>query len=302
MTDIIIVGGGPAGLAAAVYARRANKTVTLIEKNSFGGQMVFSPKIENYPGFESVSGEELADAFVSQALNQGTEVEIAEVTGLVLNDDGTWTVVTDSGDFVSRAVIIATGAEHRHLGVENEEKFIGNGVSFCAVCDGAFYEGKNVIMIGGGNSALQEAILLSELCNKVTVVQNLAFLTGEEKLQKILKEKSNVEIILSTVVEKVIDGDEFTGIVVKNTESGESKEINSDGMFVAIGLKPENGAFASVIDLDSAGYAASDEFCTTKAPGVFVAGDCRTKKVRQITTAIADGATAALAACSYLNI
>ncbi len=300
MYDIIIIGAGPAGLTAALYALRANKTVLLLEKASFGGQMTFSPKIENYPGYEEISGNELADKLFEQAVAQGAEFELEEV--LSVKDNGnTKTVVTDSGEHESKAVIIATGAKHRLLGVKGEEEYVGNGISFCAVCDGAFYENKEVIVIGGGNSALQEAILLSDLCKKITVVQNLADFTGEKKLVEILKSKSNVDFIFNTVVKEFTGDDELKGAVIENTETGEEKEITFDGAFVAIGLAPDNKAFENIAELDKYGYVASDESCLTKTAGIFTAGDCRTKRIRQITTAAADGAVAALAACDYID-
>ena len=301
MYDIIIVGAGPAGLTAAVYARRANKTVLILEKAAFGGQMTFSPKLENYPGFETVSGSELADKMVEQVLSQGADVEVETVTA-VETDGNVKKVITEDGNtYEAKAVIIAGGAKHRHLGVPGEEKFIGEGISFCAVCDGAFYKGKDVVLIGGGNSALQEAILLAETSSKVTVVQNLDFLTGEQKLQDILRSRANVEIITGAVVESVNDTDDFSGIVIKFAATGETRQIAADGMFVAIGLEPENQIFSELADLDQWGYIDSGEDCTTKTAGVFVAGDCRKKTVRQITTATADGAVAAIAACRYID-
>lgn len=301
MYDIVIVGAGPAGLTAAIYARRANKTVLLLDKGAFGGQITFSPKVENYPGFASCSGTELADAFVEQALEQGADVEVENAVE-IREQNGKKLVVTEEGsEYEAGAVILATGARHRHLGLENEEKFIGEGISFCAVCDGAFYQNKTVALIGGGNSALQEAILLSETCKKVYVIQNLDFLTGEKRLEEVLRSRENVEIITGTVVSAIADGDAFHAITLKKTATGEESELAADGMFVAIGLVPENGAFASFCDLDQAGYFDSAEDCLTKTPGIFVAGDCRKKGVRQVTTATADGATAAVAACRYLD-
>ncbi|MBQ8441490.1 MAG: FAD-dependent oxidoreductase [Clostridia bacterium] len=301
MYDIIIVGAGPAGLTAAVYARRANKSVLLLDKAAFGGQITYSPKIENYPGFESISGSELADKMVEQALNQGAEVEVENVTGIRDNGD-TKTVLTEDGnEYEGRAVILACGAKHRHLGLENEERFIGDGISFCAVCDGAFYMDKTVALIGGGNSALQEAILLSETCKKVYVIQNLDFLTGEKRLQEILEQKENVEVITGTVVSAIADTTEFSAITIKNVHTEELQRLPLDGMFVAIGLVPENDAFADLVALDQAGYIDSTETCQTKTPGIFAAGDCRQKGVRQVATAIADGAVAAIAACRYLD-
>ena len=299
MYDIIIIGGGPAGLTAALYACRANKSVLVIEKASFGGQITYSPRVENIPGFLDVTGNEFAEKLVEQVLAQNAEVECAQV--LKISDNGEFkTVLTDSGEFTSKAVIVATGAKHRLLGLEREEEFIGEGISFCAVCDGAFYENKTVAVIGGGNSALQEAILLSDLAQKVYVVQNLDFFTGEEKLVNQLKSKDNVEIILGTVVESILGNEEFEGIVIRNN-SNETSELKLDGMFVAIGLVPQNEEFSDLINLDERGYVAAGEDCRTNANGIFVAGDCRTKSIRQVTTAVGDGAVAALAACEYID-
>lgn len=298
MYDIIIIGGGPAGLTAAIYARRANKSVLVIEKGSFGGQITFSPKVENIPGFAEVTGNEFAEKLVEQALGLDTEVECAEV--LEIKQGDIKTVVTDSGEFRGKTVIIATGAKHRMLGLDREEEFVGEGISFCAVCDGAFYAGQDVAVIGGGNSALQEALLLADLAKKVYVVQNLDYLTGEQKLQEKLNAKENVEIILGHTVKGVLGDTTLTGITIED-HYGSEKQLTVDGMFVAIGLIPQNEAFASLVKLDSRGYIDSDESCLTNADGIFVAGDCRTKKIRQVATAAADGAIAALAACDYLD-
>ena len=229
MYDIIIIGGGPAGLTAALYARRANKSVLVIEKGSFGGQITYSPKVENIPGFLSLSGNEFAEKLVEQVLEQGADVECAEVLGIVNGEIKT--VKTDGGDFEGRAVIIATGAKHRLLGLPREEEFVGEGISFCAVCDGAFYSGKTVAVIGGGNSALQEALLLSDLAAKVYLVQNLDYLTGEEKLQEQLKAKEKVEIILGTVVDSLVGDSELSAIKVKNA-AGEIRELKIDDLNV----------------------------------------------------------------------
>lgn len=299
MYDIIIIGGGPAGLTAALYARRANKSVLVIEKGSFGGQITYSPKVENIPGFLSVTGNEFAEKLVEQVLEQGADVEAAEV--LEVRDGDVKTVVTDSGEFEGKTVIIATGARHRLLGLPNEESYVGEGISFCAVCDGAFYEDKTVAVIGGGNSALQEALLLSDLAKKVYVVQNLDFLTGEEKLSEQLYERENVEVILGTVVKALHGEGELTGITVANEKSGEETLLSVDGMFVAIGLVPQNEIFSGILSLDGRGYAVAGEDCITSARGIFAAGDCRVKKIRQVATAAADGAIAALAACDYID-
>ncbi len=303
MYDIIIIGAGPAGLTAAVYARRANKSVLLLDKGAFGGQITFSPKVENYPGFESISGSQLADYMVEQALSQGAEVEVEAAVGIEVAPDGiTKTVITEDGNrYDAYAVIIATGARHRHLGLPNEEKFIGEGISFCAVCDGAFYKDKTVALIGGGNSALQEAILLSETCKKVIVVQNLDFLTGEKQLQDIIAGRDNIEVITGHIVAEIPDGEALHAVVIESVATKERQTLTVDGMFVAIGLVPENTPFKSHIDLDQWGYADAGEDCLTRTPGVYVAGDCRRKGVRQVTTATADGAVSAVAACRYID-
>ena len=296
--DIIIIGGGPAGLTAALYAKRANKSVVVIEKATFGGQITFSPKVENIPGFVSLSGNEFAEKLVEQVIGAGVDFEMCEV--LSIKDGDIKTVITDDGEINGKAVIIATGAKHRLLGLPNEENLIGNGISFCAVCDGAFYKDKTVAVIGGGNSALVEAILLADLVKKLYVVQNLAFLTGEPKLIEQLTAKPNVEVILNTVVDTIKGDTELEGITVKNAD-GEFSELVLDGMFVAIGLVPQNDVVAGIVNLDERGYIIAGEDTLTNAKGFFAAGDCRTKSVRQVTTAAADGAVAALAACDYVD-
>ncbi len=300
MYDIVIVGAGPAGLTAALYARRMGKTVLVLEKSTFGGQITFSPKVENYPGTMQMSGNEFADRLVEQVLAQGADIEMETVTAV--EDRGTVKlVITEEGSHECRSVIIAAGVRHRQLGLPRENEFVGAGISYCAVCDGAFYKGQHVAVIGGGNSALQEAILLAETCSKVIIVQNLPFLTGEQSLQDVLATRKNIEVILGTVVTELTGESELTGLELRKEESGETSTLSVDGMFVAIGLEPVNEAFRDVAALDERGYFDTDEACVTKTPGVFVAGDCRRKGVRQITTAIADGATAALAACRYLD-
>lgn len=299
MYDIIIIGGGPAGLTAALYARRANKSVLVIEKATFGGQITYSPKVENIPGFLSLTGNEFAEKLVEQVLEQGADVEAAQVERVI--DGEVKTVVTDCGSYEGKAVIIAAGARHRMLGLPGEEKYVGEGISFCAVCDGAFYEDKTVAVIGGGNSALQEALLLSDLAKKVYVVQNLDFLTGEDKLAQQLRKRENVEIILGTVVKELHGESELEGITVAKESTGEKMLLTVDGMFVAIGLVPQNEIFSDILPLDTHGYAEAGEDCITSARGIFAAGDCRKKNIRQVTTAAADGAVAALAACDYVD-
>jgi len=298
MADIIVVGAGPAGLTAAIYARRAGRSVLVMEKSGFGGQMTFSPKIENYPGYVSVSGSELADKMVEQAISQGAEFEFAEVTAIEKSENG-FIVTADTGSYQAKAVIIAAGAKHRRLGVPGEDELIGNGISFCAVCDGAFYADREVAVIGGGNSALQEALQLSEICSKVTVIQDMDRLTGEKQLADAVYAAENIEVILSSRVTGFAGEGEL--ITVNFTSDGKAASKQVNGVFVAIGLVPEAGIFSNLIEVDPRGYASSGEDCTTVTKGVFVAGDCRTKNIRQISTAIADGASAALAACELLG-
>ena len=302
MYDMIVVGAGPAGLTAAIYARRAGKTVLVLERSTFGGQMTYSPKIENYPGFNEISGVELADRMVEQALALGAEIDPVTVSGVRRSaEDGHLTVVTDDGEREARAVVIAAGAAHRRLGLDGEDDLVGHGVSFCAVCDGAFYAGKNVAVVGGGNSAIVEAAMLADTAAHVTVVQNLGALTGEPAAAAALAARENVDIITNTVVCGYISEDgKLTGLRLRNTVDDKTSEIAVDGAFIAIGLAPENRPFADVASLDGRGYVISDDDCSTGTPGVFVAGECRVKRVRQISTAAADGAVAALAACDYI--
>jgi len=300
--DIVIVGGGPAGLTAAIYGLRAGKTVLVIEKNGFGGQIAFSPKVENIPGTKVISGAEFADHLTDQAMALGADMELEKVVNVEKTADG-FTVHTEEGNaFYGKTVILAVGVKHRTLGLPGEEDLIGNGISFCAVCDGAFYAGQEVAMIGGGNSALQEALLLSEVCSKVTVVQNLGGFTGEKKLSDALMQKENVTAYFNTVVAgyETTDG-ALTGLKLHNDQTGEEFSIRVDGAFLAVGLMPENDPFAQHADLNNWGYFDSKEDCCTKTEGLFVAGDCRSKYIRQVVTASADGAIAAMAACRYLD-
>ena len=297
--DILIIGGGPAGLTAATYARRAGKSVLVIEKNAFGGQITWSPRVENFPGFLSIPGTELGDRLLEQAMEQGAEVELDEVTAL-RPENGLWTAVCESGaEFQGRALIIAVGARPRMLGLPREDELVGNGVCFCAVCDGAFYAGQDVAVCGGGNAALQDALLLSEKCRHVTLIHRRDSFRGEQKLAEALEKKANVDILLNSRITGLLGEGALTGITV--ARDGGTCTLPVTGLFVAVGHQPDNGIFAPLMDLDAAGYAASGEDCLTKSAGVFVAGDCRAKQVRQLTTAAADGSVAALAACRVLD-
>lgn len=302
MYDIIIVGGGPAGLTAAVYGLRAGKTVLVIEKSGFGGQIAYSPRVENIPGTVSISGSEFAEKLVEQAMNLGADVELEKVTAVEKEED-LFRVSTEEGStYEGRTVILALGVKHRMLGLPGEEELVGNGLSFCAVCDGAFYTGQRTVMIGGGNSALQEALLLSEVCSKVTVIQNLGSFTGEKKLADALLEKDNVDAHFHSVVVgyETRDG-ALTGVRVRQEQTGAEFTVEADGAFLAVGLMPENDGFAHLADLNNWGYFDSGEDCRTRTEGIFVAGDCRSKTVRQVVTAAGDGAVAAMNACRYLD-
>ena len=299
MYDIVIIGAGPAGLTAAIYARRAGKNVLVLEKDTFGGQITFSPKLENYPAFQEISGNELAQRMLEQALNLGADIDMDTV--LEVRDGDPKLVIGKSRQYETKSVIIAAGARHRRLGLEHEEEYIGNGISFCAVCDGAFYTGQHVAVIGGGNTALQEIMFLSDICSHVTVVQNLAFLTGEPKLMEAVSHKKNIDIIYSTVVSAYEGDDSLKAVRLHNTETGKDSCLEIDGLFLAVGTEPENQAYEKVTRQNDLGYIIADETCETGTPGIYVAGDCRTKAYRQVATAIADGASAALNACRWLD-
>lgn len=299
--DIIVIGGGPAGLTAALYGLRAGKQVLILERSSFGGQMTFSPKIENYPGLASSSGSEIADAMVEQVLAQGADTELDCVTGVTREADGSFTVHGESADYRGLTVIVAVGCKHRRLGLEGEERFIGDGISFCAVCDGAFYRGRDVALVGGGNSALQEALLLAETCRRVTVIQRLDRFTGEGRLAEQVLARPNIDVLFDhSAGALIVEGETLRGLRVRSG-GGEVRELAVDGIFVAIGLEPENEPFAALTPLNEYGYFDAAEDCLTATPGLFVAGDCRSKRTRQVTTATADGTVAALAACRYLE-
>ncbi len=300
MYDVIVVGGGPAGMTAALYALRAGKTVLVVEKNGFGGQITYSPKVENFPGTMQMSGNEFADKFLEQILAQGADVELEEVTAIEDGGDTKIVRTSEGTEYQCRAVVIAAGVKHRMLGLPGENELVGNGISFCAVCDGDFYKGQDVCVAGGGNSALQEALLLADICKSVTMIQDLDYFTGEKKLQYALFARDNVQRVTGArITELLQENGELTGVVVETGDG--TKRIQCQGLFVAIGLIPENKAFENMVRLNEYGYIDSGEDCTTGRKGVYCAGDCRAKSVRQLTTAVADGAVAALAACRYID-
>ena len=298
--DIAVVGAGPAGLTAALYARRAGKTVVVIEKENFGGQITFSPKLENYPTAMAISGSEFAEKLMEQAEAHGTVLEMDNITAVEKTAAG-FSLKGEYGSYDAKTVILATGSKHRTLGIAHEAELTGQGVCYCAVCDGAFFRDQDVAVIGGGNTALQDAVFLSELCTSVTIMQNLPKLTGDPVLQEKIKNLENVSVICEATVDALLGEKKLTGIRILRGAEKTPEVLAVTGMFVAIGQQPENEAFAALSKLDQAGYIISDENCCTDTDGIFVAGDCRTKAIRQVVTATADGASAALAACRYLD-
>lgn len=300
MYDVIIVGGGPAGLAAAIYARRAEKSVLVLEKNNFGGQIAWSPKVDNFPGCPSISGAKLADTMLTQATDMGAEIDLAAVTGIEDRGD-TKIVRTEFGDQECRAVILATGARHRHLGVDREEELTGNGVSYCAVCDGAFYKDRPVAVCGGGDAALQDAVCLANTCSTVYIIHRRDEFRAEAANVKAAHGRSNIRFVMQSRVTSLVGEGELKGVEIENALSGERRILPVDGLFVAVGFESENEPFGGVAELSASGWFASGEDCLTKTPGVFAAGDCRDKTVRQLTTAVGDGAAAAVAACRYID-
>lgn len=298
MYDIIVIGGGPAGLTAALYALRAEKRVLVIEGSGFGGQIVYTHAVENFPGLSKVSGAEFADTLLEQVISAGGDVEFDTVTEV--KNGAEKTVVTESGEYLAKAVIIATGVRHKKLGLSGEDRLTGNGISFCAVCDGAFYKGKRVAVVGGGNAAVEDAIYLSDIAETVYLIHRRSEFRAESRLVSAMKERPNIELVLDSQTVRFLEDDGLAGVEVEN-KNEEKRILVTDGLFVAIGQVPQNEIFKGLIDLDADGYIISDERCLTNTDGIFAAGDCRTKSVRQLTTAAADGAVAALAACEYIQ-
>ena len=296
--DIVIIGAGTAGLSAGIYGVRAGKKVLILEEKYYGGQIINTPHIANYPGIKNISGFEFATNLYEQAIELGVEIQYEKVIKIEDNNK-IKKVITEENSYDCKSIIIATGAKNRKLGVENEEKFTGAGVSYCATCDGAFFREKDVAVVGGGNTALEDAGFLAEYCNKVYLIHRRDEFRGEDKLVNILKEKSNVEFILNSTVSAIEGSDIVEGITVKNIISNEISQIDVNGIFIAIGQAPDNAIFSEIINLDEKGYVIADETCKTNLDGIFTAGDCRTKKIRQLTTAASDGSVAALAACEW---
>ena len=299
MTDIIIIGAGPAGLTAAIYARRAAKSVLVLEAKGYGGQIINTPHIENYPVAAHISGFDFATKVYEQAKALGAEFKFEKA--LEIRDDGeTKTVVTPKNEYEAKAVIIATGSENRKLGVEGEDKLVGRGISYCATCDGAFFRKKNVAVVGGGNTALEDALYMADIADKVYLIHRRDSFRGEEATAEKLRQRENIELVLNSQVTKLNAEKRLQSVEVTDKQ-GNTRTLEVSGLFVAVGRIPENKSFENLIELDGAGYAASAENCRTKTPGVFVAGDNRQKEVRQLLTAASDGAVAATEAVKYLN-
>lgn len=298
--DILVIGSGPAGVTASIYAARAQKSVLVIEKEAFGGLITHSPKVENYPGFDSISGMDLADKFIAQAMNLGVFFEFDKIIG-INKKDNIFTLYGEHGNYEGKSVIIATGSKHRTLKLANEEELVGKGISYCAVCDGPFYANQDVMIVGGGNSAMQEAILLSSYCTSVTMIQNLPFLTGEKALADQIAKTDNIKVLYNKVVVSLNGTSNLESITVLDQTTQETEQMTTHSLFVAIGQEADNAAFANVCTLDDNGFIISDDLGCTNVAGVYVAGDCRKKRFRQISTAISDGTVAVLQAINYLD-
>lgn len=299
MYDILIVGGGPAGLTAAIYARRAGKTVLVLEGTGFGGQIASSHLVENYPAVPSVSGVAYSDALTAQAKALGAETRFGRVSG-VRREGEAFVLTAGKKEFEGRSLILATGAKHRKLGVEREEELVGRGVSYCAVCDGAFFREKDVAVVGGGDSALQAVLFLSGVAGHVTLIHRRGELRAQGADVEKARGRENVEFILHSRVVELLGEEKLTGIRVEG-EEGSRRELAVEGLFIEVGQEPDNAVFAPLAQLDGGGYFLSGEDCHTGTPGVFVAGDCRSKSLRQLTTAVSDGSIAATEACRWLE-
>lgn len=301
MADIIIVGAGPAGLSAAIYARRAGMNTVVYEAESYGGQIINTPEIENYPAIAKISGFDFADGLYKQAEALGAEIKFDKVTEIKPVEGGFEVATEYSGTENCKAVVLAVGAKNRHMGIAREEELTGKGVSYCATCDGAFYKGKTVAVTGGGNTAVEDAIYLCGMAEKVYLVHRRNEFRAEETLVNAAKAIENLEFVTPYVVKELKGEPKLSSVVLENREDGSEKELTVDGLFVAIGQEPATASFKDLVTL-SGGYIEAGEDCRTNIPGIFAAGDGRTKKVRQLTTACADGAVAALAAVDFIKL
>lgn len=300
MYDIIIIGAGPAGLTASIYAKRANKKILVFEKNIYGGQIVTSSKVENYPGVESITGFDFATRLNNQAKSFGVEVKSENVIKIE-NNDNYKSIITDKGIYKTKTIIIATGSRKRKLGIPGEKELVGKGISYCATCDGNFFKDKDVAVIGGGNTALEDSLFLSDICKNVFIIYRKNKFKGESSLVDLLNKRENIKIIFNSEVIKLDNKNDFIKLNIINNQTNNSSDLNVSGVFVAIGQVPDNEIFDGLIDMNEFGYIKSNENCETNIKGIFVAGDCREKKYRQLTTATADGTISALNAIEYIN-
>ena len=299
--DMIVVGGGPGGYTAALYAARAGLDTVVLEKLSAGGQMALTMQIDNYPGFEDgVDGFTLGEKMQTGAERFGVKTELAEVLSMDLTEP-IKKIETDDGDFYGHTVVICTGANPRKLGVDNEQSLIGRGVNYCAACDGMFYKGKTVAVIGGGNTAVADAMILSRIAEKVIIVHRRDTLRATKIYHDALEKTENVEFIWDSVVTELLHEDKLNGIRIKNVKTDEESVVDCDGVFVSVGRVPVTELVKDVLELDKGGYIVADESTRTNVPGVFAVGDVRTKALRQVVTAVADGAVAAHYAEEYLS-
>ena len=298
--DIIIVGAGAAGMTAAIYGVRSGKSILLIEEKMYGGQIINTPQVENYPGIETISGASFATNLYNQAKGLGAEYLSGKVTEIKDCGD-TKEVTVNANSYKAESVIIATGARNRTLNVPGEIELTGKGVSYCATCDGMFFRNRDVAVVGGGNTALEDALFLSDYCNKVYIIHRRETFRGEKQLEESLRAKENVVFLLNRVVEEIQGKETLESIIVKEKDGDKSEKISINGLFIAVGQVPDNDVFSNIVELDEYGYIAAGEDCKTNCEGVYAAGDCRTKSIRQLTTATSDGAVAALGACSYIN-
>lgn len=298
--DIIIVGAGAAGMTAAIYGVRSGKSILLIEEKMYGGQIINTPQVENYPGIETISGASFATNLYNQAKGLGAEYLSGKVTEIKDCGD-TKEVTVNDNSYKAESVIIATGARNRTLNVPGEIELTGKGVSYCATCDGMFFRNRDVAVVGGGNTALEDALFLSDYCNKVYIIHRRDTFRGEKQLEESLRAKENVVFLLNRVVEEIQGKETLESIIVKEKDGDKSDKISINGLFIAVGQVPDNDVFSNIVELDEYGYIAAGEDCKTNCEGVYAAGDCRTKSIRQLTTATSDGAVAALGACSYIN-
>lgn len=301
MYDVIIIGGGAAGLTAALNTRRAGKSVLILEGDCIGGQIALSPKVENFPSYPQIAGSEFIDALFSQVTDWGAEFEFDKVTSVADNGDF-FTINGEYGAYEGKSIIIATGVHHRTMGIAREEELVGKGVSYCALCDGAFYTGEDVVVIGDANTALQYANLLAGYCKSVHICTLFDKFFGDKALVDSVLSKENVSYTHNLSLVEFLGDDELTGLMFEDTKTHDKVTIPCKGAFICIGQIPQNEPFANLVELDKNGYIVSDENCATSHKGVFVAGDCRTKKIRQLVTATADGSTSAFYACQYLDL